>query len=92
MPRYHIELRTESYVATTLDVDRDDLTELRIEMARFVGQLLQDHASQIWVDEEWRVDVTDDTGLILFVMQISAMSTAATNSQGGSDDRDRGYA
>jgi hypothetical protein len=80
MPRYHIELRTQSHVATTLDVDREDLTELRVEMARFVGELLKDHSAQIWVDEDWRVDVTDDSGLILFVMHISASNTAATNS------------
>ena len=49
-------------------------------MARFVGELLKDHSTQIWVDEDWRVDVTDDSGLILFVMHISASNTAATNS------------
>jgi hypothetical protein len=80
VPRYHIEVRTESHVATTLDVDRDDVESLRVEMARFVGQLLSDHASQIWVDKEWRVDVTDEKGFILFVLDISTASSAATMS------------
>ena len=78
MARYRLQLRTESVVATALEVDHDDLTQLRIELARFVGELLKDHAGQIWVDEDWRVDVTDEAGLILFVMQISATHTAAT--------------
>jgi hypothetical protein len=43
-----------------------------------VGELLKDHAEQIWVDEDWRVDVTDGDGLILYVMEISASDSAAT--------------
>ena len=39
---------------------------------------MKDHAEQIWVDEDWRVDVTDERGLILYVMEISASETAAT--------------
>ncbi|PWG02847.1 DUF6894 family protein [Sphingosinicella humi] len=78
MARYNIELRTESRVSETLQVEKADLTELRIEVARFVGDLLKDHANQIWIDEDWRVDVTDQTGLILYVMQITATNSAAT--------------
>lgn len=78
MPLYHIELRTADRVWDTVDMERDDLTALRIEMAKFVGQLLKDHAHQIWADKDWRVDVTDEAGLILYVMQIAATDTAAT--------------
>ena len=78
MAKYRLQLRTESAVANAVEIDRDDLTQLRIELARFVGELLKDHAGQIWVDEDWRVDVTDEAGLILFVIQISATDTAAT--------------
>ena len=51
MPKFHIALRSESTVSETLDVERDDLTDLRIELASFVGELLKEHAQQIWVDE-----------------------------------------
>ena len=78
MARYNIQLRTESHVSEPLAVDKSDLAELRIEVAQFVGELLRDHGNQIWIDEDWRVDVTDDTGLILYVMQISARNSAAT--------------
>ena len=47
-------------------------------MARFVGALLKDHAEQIWADQDWRIDVTDDGGLILYVLEIAASDTAAT--------------
>ena len=52
MPRYNIEVRTESHVATSVPIETADLTALRIELAKFVGELLKDHAMQIWVDED----------------------------------------
>lgn len=58
--------------------DLPDLDAARLEAAVRVGKLLQVHAREIWSDEEWQMDVTDDAGLILFVLQISAMRTAAT--------------
>jgi hypothetical protein len=57
----------------------EDLMALRIEMARFVGELLRDHAELIWADEDWQVDVTDGAGLILYVIHVSAMKTSATS-------------
>lgn len=78
MPHYHIELRTAERVWDTLDVERADVDALRVEMARFVGQMLRDHAKQVWADQDWRIDVTDEAGLILYVMHVSATDTAAT--------------
>ena len=78
MAKYNIELRTESTVWETLTVERETLTDLRVEIARFVGELLKEHAEKVWVDEDWRVDVTNEAGLILYVMHVSASETSAT--------------
>ena len=78
MPKYNIELRTADRVWDTFQFESDDLTALRVEMAQFIGELLRDHAKEIWTDEEWRVDATDEKGLILFVMSITASNSAAT--------------
>lgn len=59
-------------------MESEDHTGLRVELARFVGEMLREHAEKIWEDQDWRVDVTDEAGLILFVMRISASNTAAT--------------
>lgn len=72
MPRYNIELRTEDRVCETLEMEQSDLCELRIEMATFVGELLREHADKVWEDKEWRVDVTDENGFILYVMRLTA--------------------
>ena len=47
MANYHIELRTHERVWDTFDVTSADLEGLRVEVARFVGELLRDHAKQI---------------------------------------------
>ncbi|MBC7985946.1 MAG: hypothetical protein H7X93_04655 [Sphingomonadaceae bacterium] len=78
MPHYNIELRTHDRVWDTVATETDDLTALRIEMAQFVGELLKDHAAKIWEDGDWRVDVTDDSGLILYVMRIGATDSPVT--------------
>ena len=40
---------------------------------------MKDHAQRIWVDQEWRVDVTDKDGLIIFVMHLFVTDCAALN-------------
>jgi hypothetical protein len=78
MSTYRINIRSESHIADSVEVEMESLTDLRIEMARFVGEMLKDHAALIWTDEDWQVDVTDATGLILYVLHISAAETSAT--------------
>ena len=75
---FHFQVRTDTHVllAETSDLENVDLA--RIEAAVRVGQLLREQAGQLWADEEWRMDITDHQGLILFVIQVSAMRTAAT--------------
>jgi hypothetical protein len=79
MPAYRINIRTESHIADSVDVEMENLTDLRLDLARFVGELLKDHAELIWADQDWQVDVTDASGLILYVLHISAAETSATS-------------
>jgi hypothetical protein len=80
MPRYNIELRNAERVWDTIQVERDDLAALRIEVAQFVGEVLKDHAELIRKDQEWRVDATDEDGLILFVLHLFATDSPALGS------------
>lgn len=77
MPRYNIELRTAERVWETLEIQADDHTVLRASVAKFIGELLQEHSQQIWLDQEWRVDVTEETGMILFIMHLFVTDSAA---------------
>jgi hypothetical protein len=79
MTTYFINLRTESHIAIAAEVEMESLTELRVEVASFVGQVLKDHAEQVWVDQDWKVEATDARGLILYSMYITALKSAATS-------------
>jgi hypothetical protein len=77
--RFHFQVRTGTHVMVTEVSDLKDSDKARVEAAKRIGLLLHAHASRLWADEDWQMDVTDDTGLILFVINISAMRSAATS-------------
>lgn len=79
MAQYNIELRNAERVWETFEVEHDDITALRVEVSAFVGEMLRDHASKIWADQEWRVDVTDANGLIMFVLHLFVTDSPALN-------------
>lgn len=81
MPKFSIQLRTDSHVWDTVVVEREGMDSLRLEVAAFVGELLKEHAAKIWADEEWRIDVTDASGLILYYMQVAATKAPSTMGQ-----------
>ena len=72
MPRYSINIWTDSQIAASAPVEKDDLTALQVEMARFVGEQLKDHAALIWQNQDWQIEVTDESGLIIYVLRVSA--------------------
>jgi hypothetical protein len=76
--RFHFQVRTETHVLLTEAADLRTTDEARIEAAKRVGHLLHDHAGKLWADEHWQMDVTDDKGLILFVITVNALRSAAT--------------
>ncbi len=78
MPIFNFEVRTPTHVMHTEGAEFADTTAVRIEASKRVGQLLHDHANELWVDEDWQMDVTDARGLILYVIHVSAMRSAAT--------------
>jgi hypothetical protein len=78
VPHYHFQVRTATHVMLSEGVDLAKPEDARIEASRRVGDLLKSHAGKIWEDENWQMDITDDLGLILFVIHVSAMRTPAT--------------
>ena len=77
--RFHFQVRTGTHVMVTEFADLDNTDEARVEAAKRIGLLLHAHAGKLWEDEDWQMDVTDDTGLILFVVNISAIRSSATH-------------
>ncbi len=78
MAFYNFEVRTPSHVMSTEGAELADTSAARVEAARRIGELLTNHAGQLWEDQDWQMDVTDDNGLILYVVHVTAMKTPAT--------------
>lgn len=81
MPRYHFNVYDGS---DSLDQDGTELPSwqsARLEAIRLAGEILKDEADRIAVSEDWRIEVTDDTGLVLFHMAF--VITAASAIGGG---------
>ena len=76
--RFHFQVRTGTHVMVTEAADLGNSDDARVEAAKRIGLLLHAHAGKLWADEEWQMDVTDDTGLIPFVINIAAMKSSAT--------------
>ena len=78
MPFFHFEVRTPSHVMITDGAELPDSTAARVEAAKRIGALLHDHAGQLWIDQDWEMDVTDQSGLILYSIHVAAMRASAT--------------
>jgi hypothetical protein len=76
--KFYFAVRTDTHVLLAESVELAGTGEARVEAARRVGDLLKVHASELWADEEWQMDVTNEAGLILFVINVSAHKTSAT--------------
>ena len=79
MAVYKVELRNDEGVWKTFDREVEDANELEIDATRFIGSLLDEteNAARIWDDQQWRFDVSDSSGLILFVIHLQLTESPA---------------
>jgi hypothetical protein len=79
--KFYFAVRTDTHVLLADSVELQGMNEVRVEAAKRVGDLLKEHAAEFWTDEDWQMDVTNEAGLILFVINVSAHKTSATMGQ-----------
>lgn len=70
MPRFYFNVHDGKSGLDTQGTDLPDWRTARIEAIRLAGEILKDEASHIVLGDNWRIDVTDHRGLILFQMAI----------------------
>lgn len=78
MPRFHFNVHDG---VTALDRDGAELADwgdARLEAVRLSGAILETDARRIAVGEDWRMEVTDETGLALLRLDFTVMASAAT--------------
>ena len=70
MARYHFNLSDGEFPADTQGVELHSLDLARQEALKRAGSLLSDAPDTFWSDPEWRLDVSDEAGMILFSLTI----------------------
>ena len=80
MPRFHFHVHDGR---STLDTEGSELPSLdhaRLEAVRFAGKLMDEEARRIADGEDWHLEVADETGLVLFRLDILATTAPAGGS------------
>ena len=68
MPRFHFHVHDGCSVLDPEETELPDPQAARLEAIRIAGDILKHDAHRIALGEDWRIEVTDHTGLILFQM------------------------
>ena len=68
MPRFHFRVCDGVCLPDHEGSDWPDWQAARLEAIRRAGEVLKSEAERIALGEDWRIEVTDHTGLILFHM------------------------
>ena len=68
MPRFHFHVHDGCSVLDPEGTELPDPQAARLEAIRIAGDILKHDAHRIALGEDWRIEVTDHTGLILFQM------------------------
>ncbi len=77
IPLYHFNARDGVSIADEDGTELPNLYAARLEAIRYSGQLLSDHPDAFRIQSEWRIEVTDECGMILFAIHISAIEAPA---------------
>lgn len=77
MPRFHFDIRAGQAGRPgearpdPAGTDLPDLLSARAEALRLAGTIVGDAAARAHLGEDWRIEVTDEAGLPLFVLEFS---------------------
>lgn len=81
MDQYKFEIRTPVHISMTESLPFPSVTDARAHAAERIGHMLYAHAHRAWQDANWRVDVTDKDGSILWVFEVAAAKVASESEQ-----------
>ena len=80
MPRYHFNVYDGVTLLDKKGVELPDTQFARREAIRYAGVLLEEGARLESLGAEWRMEITDDTGLILFRLDFFVTPSSAITS------------
>ena len=81
MPRFFFH-RTDGYFERDDEgVELESLHAARVEAVTFAGSSLAEEPEQIWNGQDFRVEVTDERGMLLFTVITLAIDAPATRAK-----------
>ena len=78
MPRYFFATADGTRETDHIGTQLANIAAARVEAIRYAGDVLSDQPGMLWDGEDFRVEVSDETGLVLFTVVTMAMNSSAT--------------
>jgi hypothetical protein len=78
MPRYFFTTADGTREPDLDGTELPDVASARVEAIKYAGEVLSDHPEIIWDGEDFRVEVSDANGLVLFTVVTMAMNSPST--------------
>lgn len=72
MSRFHFHLQDDHFYPDEEGMELADLKAARSTAIRMTAELLSDHLGDFWDGRQWKLEVTDDQGSLLFALSFSA--------------------
>jgi hypothetical protein len=80
MPRFYFNVYDGKDIVDDVGTDLPDVVFARREAIRYSGALLENEAECLSLGEEWRMEVLDGTGLMLFCLNFMVTASPAVSS------------
>ena len=77
MPRFYFHTEDGRPLRDRDGVSLPDLAAARLEAVRALGEILKERSDDFWNERMLRMSVTDQSGLTLFLVEVSAMDSPA---------------
>ena len=77
MPRYHFSIYDGVSLPDHDGTELPDLQAARQEAIRFAGKIIADEARTLSLGEDWRMEVTDGSGMLLFRLDFVVTASPA---------------
>jgi hypothetical protein len=79
MPRYYFNIYDGVDILDDVGTELPDAVFARREAIRYSGAILEDEAERLSLGEEWRMEVLDGTGLMLFCLNFMVTASPAVS-------------
>ena len=72
MPRYYFHIRDRASEPDETGTELPDISTAQGQAIRLCGEILEGMGPRFWTGTDWRLEVADEHGCILFVLHFAA--------------------